>query len=73
MPMRTFSMATTQVGVLMSPKVIKLIMVTDEDVANRIINYIELELKRRDDKDIQFLFVDRTITTGLYLVHAEVV
>lgn len=66
-------MATIQVGVLMSPKVIKLILVADEDVVGRIIDYTDLEIKRRDEKDVQFLFVDRTIPTELHFVHAEVV
>lgn len=57
----------------MSPRVIKLIMVVDEDVAGRIIDYTDLGLKRRDEKDVQFLFVDQTIPTELYLVHAEVI
>lgn len=58
----------------MSGKVIKLILVADEDTSGMIIDYAELPLKAREDSanEIAFVFTDKNeIDHELHFVHAE--
>ena len=58
----------------MSSKVVKLIIVTNDDTAGMITEFSELPLKKRDDpsNEVAFTFFDKNgLEHPLHLVHAE--
>ena len=58
----------------MSIKVIKLILVTDDDTAGMILDFDELPVKQRDNEQtrVRFKFIDKyDLDHELHFVHAE--